>query len=129
MTTQHTQGPWTVEESDDRGWDGWYAVAPPANSDDSPDLAVAICFHGGGGMAPSDSSWSEDALVASRSKALANARLIAAAPGLLAALERLLNAFQADSVLAPTLPARVSWETNGAAVEQARAAIARAKGE
>lgn len=49
----------------------------------------------------------------------ANARLIAAAPELLAALERVLECHRL----------KISLDTNAAALEQARAAIAKAKGE
>ena len=48
-----------------------------------------------------------------------NAQLIAAAPELLAALERVLECHRL----------KISLDTNAGAVEQARAAIAKAKGE
>ena len=58
-----------------------------------------------------------------------NAHLIAAAPELLAALERLLQANEADYEHLPDATVRVSFETNSMAIKQARAAIAKAKGE
>ena len=58
----------------------------------------------------------------------ANARLIAAAPDLLAALNRLLRAFEADVEQAPSMDIVTSWETNSQAVQAARTAISKAEG-
>lgn len=51
-----------------------------------------------------------------------------AAPDLLAALDRLLRAFEADKDIAPQMDILTSWETNSCAIAQARAAIAKAIG-
>ncbi len=59
----------------------------------------------------------------------ANARLIAAAPELLSALDRLLGAFNVDQKETPDMPVVVSWETNGGAINEARTAIAKATGK
>ena len=58
-----------------------------------------------------------------------NRRLIAAAPELVEALRRLLAAFEADSQMMPNTPVIISWETNGAAIAEARAAIHKAEGK
>ena len=58
-----------------------------------------------------------------------DARLISAAPDLLAALERLIAAYQSDVERMPGMTVIQSWETNGIAIEQVRTAIAKAKGE
>jgi len=58
----------------------------------------------------------------------ANARLMSAAPELLNALQRLLNAFKADGKISPNMPIKISLETNGAAIQQAIKAISRARG-
>ncbi len=58
----------------------------------------------------------------------ANARLIAASPDLLAALERLLRANEADYEHLPDMDVRTAFETNSIAIKQARAAISKAKG-
>lgn len=72
----HTEGPWRVEEKEER-----IAVVLEKSGEKMPDgfiwLPVAICRVGEG-------------VGRSREQALANARLIAAAPELLAALEALL---------------------------------------
>lgn len=54
----------------------------------------------------------------------ANARLIARAPAMDAALRRLLRAFEADNEKAPTLDILTCWETNSQAIAQAQAALA-----
>jgi hypothetical protein len=48
---------------------------------------------------------------------------------LLAALQRLLNSYSADNDLIPGSMIWQSWETNGQAIAQARAALAKARGE
>lgn len=57
----------------------------------------------------------------------ANARLIASAPALRDALRRLLRAFESDAERVPDQDVRTAWETNSAAVAQARAALASAE--
>jgi hypothetical protein len=59
----------------------------------------------------------------------ANARLIAAAPDLLSACKRLLAAIEADYRISPMMPVQISYETNGVALDEARAAIAKAIGQ
>ena len=63
-----------------------------------------------------------------REKDTANAKLIAAAPDLLAALNRLLRAFEADVEQVPSMDIVTSWETNSQAVQAARTAISKAEG-
>ena len=58
-----------------------------------------------------------------------NAALLAAAPELVEALERLLAAFVTDAQISPAMPVFISVETNGEAIRVARAALAKAKGE
>ena len=48
---------------------------------------------------------------------------------LVAALQRLMRAFEADYEQMPDIDIRTSWQTNSQAIEQARAALKRAKGE
>ena len=74
-----------------------------------------------------DSSQSDE-FIARKIKTDANAHLIASAPDLLAALNRLLNALKADKDISPNMPVVISWETNGEAIRQAIAAIAKAEG-
>ena len=57
-----------------------------------------------------------------------NVALIASAPELLSALERLLNTFRCDAERVPEMDIKTCWETNGNAIQQARTAIAKAKG-
>jgi len=47
-------------------------------------------------------------------------------PDLLAALQRLLRAFEADYEIAPDMDIATSFETNSQAIAQARTAIAQA---
>lgn len=56
----------------------------------------------------------------------ANAHLIAAAPEIAEALVRLLAALEADANVAPDMPIKMSVETNGDAIRDARAALAKA---
>lgn len=44
-----------------------------------------------------------------------------------ASLRRLLEAYEADVQLNPHMPVFASWETNGQAIDQARAVLARAE--
>ena len=53
---------------------------------------------------------------------------IAAAPDLLAALNRLLRAFEADVEQVPSMDIVTSWETNSQAIQAARTAISKAEG-
>lgn len=48
---------------------------------------------------------------------------------LFSALQRLLRAIEADYELAPTMDVATAFETNSQAIEQARAAIAKALGQ
>lgn len=121
MTHAHTPSPWTVEEIDGKAW------SIRCDADDT-DSGTFVCD-----------------MVSSRSphETSANARLIARAPDmadeiarlrsvnaeLVAALHRLYDAFSADSQISPDMPIRISVETNGGALEQARAALAKATQE
>lgn len=95
MDTKHTPGPWSVSKSKHMG--GEHVVATLA--EDRDDRALVV--HAPHGNADQDD---------------ANAYLIAAAPELLAALQRYVNCDKARDVSGDT-PAR-----------QARAAIAKATG-
>lgn len=102
-TPGHIPGPWTVDYSG----------------------LARLAITGAGGETLAFCNWQcEDGDVDE-----ANARLIAAAPELLGALERVVDAFQTDSQVSPNLPVLISWETNQNAIAQARAAIARATGQ
>lgn len=91
MTTQHTPGPWRYERANPSPTTGEHLIAGAKNG-----YLAEIRDCGSGNIS-------------------ANARLIAAAPDLLAALEELLNA----------LPSA----TTHPAIKAARAAIAKATGE
>lgn len=94
MSAKHTPGPWYSEMNVDGEINTW-AFDDPG----SPRIGVAKAYK--------------------NKNAEANARLIAAAPDLLAALERVLECRRF----------KISLDTNAAALEQARAAIAKAKGK
>ena len=96
----HTKGPWEVSKHGVP--EGIYQSGIYAGSE-SKDLAIVRT--------------SED-----------DANLIAAAPELLEALERLLEAMYSDKEISPNMPVIISWETNGDAIRQARSAIAKVKG-
>lgn len=102
--TQHTPGPWNVERS---------------SPGDTSNCAKAGCRAAVRGQVGPDICWVKvyDDEVSRNWEA--NARLIAAAPDLLAALETILNQ-RADG-------AKVSREEWQAATEAARAALAKAK--
>jgi hypothetical protein len=119
-TTSHSPAPWSVEPLQ---WDHGASIAivsggsvlcviPPRNEDEEPDYHSAV-------RAPSDE---------------ANARLIAAAPELLAALETVLAAFDvmaADTEATTILADAFGEQHANAAIEwraSACAAIASAKG-
>lgn len=107
MTTENTPGPWFLDEN------GKIWRRPPSELYErgggvAGDHPVAQAFRG-------HSSWEQGFPVE------ANARLIAAAPELLAALEQMLDAFVDDPL--------THQYTSGRASDAARAAIAKAKGE
>lgn len=113
QTGSHTPGPWITQ------WLWPYGVCPengPYDDDGWADSYICITDDTPGNCIPDEEK-------------LANTRLICAAPDLLAALERLLAAFQEDSMMTPKMSIRISWETNGGAIAEAHAAISRAKGE
>ena len=96
--TKHTPGPWVVAEGDSNG----QAVVRNA------DIEIATCWH--------------HCVDGIEREMRANARLIAAAPELLVALERFAQCSNVRDI--------VQGDTELAlAVFQARAAIAKAKGE
>jgi hypothetical protein len=98
---QHTPGPWDVNEPDAKG--GVWVDAQDG-------LTVARV---GGGVSPV-------------AEAIANARLIAAAPELLAALGKALESIEGQAELLRHCGASYGI---GATLAQARAAIARATGQ
>lgn len=106
MKTQHTQGPWRVDVQ------GSYGDQVFSEN----------------GMIVADCKWTEDVL----EKRVANARLIAAAPELLAALERVTAVLNTASNMAYSAsqrePVIVELQTSGGALIAARAALAKAKG-
>jgi hypothetical protein len=71
MTTQHTPGPWSID---------WNFIVAPDPSGEHADVYIAE-------IAESD----EDGRIPSEDQIEANARLIAAAPDLLAALQHVLE--------------------------------------
>jgi hypothetical protein len=79
-----------------------------------------------------DLPWIENSVTGRRSSDFdteqANARLIAAAPDLLEACQRLLSAFESDYKQIPDMDIKTSWETNSQAIANARQAIACATG-
>lgn len=99
MTTQHTPGPWAVTTV------GSCHGIHPAASDNERDDICRVVPH----------NYHPDGWQAAKGEAEANARLISAAPELLAAIEGLLNA----------LPSA----TTHPAIKAARAAITKATGE
>lgn len=97
MKTQHTRGPWTLDEV-------WMIVKGPKGEE--------VCaIHSG----------QSDGERVDRNVAHDNARLIAAAPELLEALERLLNTPE-------PMTTTEHFDYNANATRLARAAIAKAKG-
>lgn len=94
---KHTPGPWIVSGRHNRWGDN---LVVPAGSDVSADGYLACVRVTGDGHGPAD------------------ARLIAAAPELLAALEEILEFYLASCP-----------GVSGQPIDDARAAIARAKGE
>jgi hypothetical protein len=103
----HTPGPWIVVENVNDIF-----IDSPIESNGG-DESIEVCR-----MSRQD----EDPYITP------NARLIAAAPELLEALKRLLGAIEADVKISPTMPVKISFETNGMAIDEARAAIAKAEG-
>ncbi|CUJ58749.1 Uncharacterised protein [Achromobacter xylosoxidans] len=104
MTTKHTPGPWYLRtnrhpETDGRPW-GWLDLHPPGSTEKAQPSGVRV-------------TWTKG------DRSEANARLIAAAPELLEALEWALRAMEARNPL---------W-AEGERFVAARAAIAKAKGE
>jgi len=104
MEAKHTPGPWTVQELERNrnGYQGWhtYCVRHASN------VHLATIGH-------------VDRYGCERNAA--NARLIAAAPDLLAALAKLLALAEAEGIGS-------EWEASEAAVGTARAAVAKATG-
>jgi hypothetical protein len=106
MSTKHTSGPWTVDADPESPYDG----------DDTEYFSV---WHDSGGSG---------AEIAGRIGEIANARLIAAAPAMRAALEKLVDAYE------DALTVHIYDESNGdeippeehALVAEARAALAAA---
>lgn len=108
--SEHTPGPWKLETVKTQvGICHRIGPFPPARPRDEPSHA---CIYVDGRYKPEDDPVS-----------LANARLIAAAPDLLAACEALLDALQTGLLAYNTSPG----EEAGRRVAQAREAIAKAK--
>ena len=115
-TNKHTPGPWTAHEYTKNSLGYKNGKAYHITSDDkTPAFQVlkSETFDYRAGV--TGHFWDPSA----KAKDRANAALIAAAPDLLAALERVLECHRL----------KISLDTNAGAVEQARAAIAKAKGE
>lgn len=120
MSTKHTPGPWKTE-------DRRYLIT------DAPDEGSIGVYAGG--------FWIADVHGAhvgpkSRDEADANARLIAAAPELLEALEALLQNAENKAVYISILEYKECFDSEGNAIaeyspemDKARAAIAKAKGQ
>lgn len=102
MTTQHTPGPWKARPSDTNPARVWITQDAPPNTKAVP--FIAQCAEG-------------------NPQAEANARLIANAPELLAALERLYKMGEWQRTINDEMGATV-----GHAYSAARAAIAKATG-
>jgi hypothetical protein len=107
-TRQHTPGPWSLSDSFDR-------VERRVQHGDDPALVW--------GIASGINSAHPDYLP--RSEQIANARLIASAPDLLAALEKALESIEGQAELLRHCGAAYGI---GATLAQARAAIAKATG-
>lgn len=107
MNHNHTPGPWRVFICDDGGkWNGW----PLSIYTDDPKRTVCRP----GGIYPHD--WKHSI---SQREAVANARLIAAAPTMLAALQAIARAWD-----------HPGWtEQIALTIKQVRAAIADAEGQ
>lgn len=104
----HTPGPWRVFICDDGGeWSGWPLSISPVGNDDKSVVRT-------GGHWPYE--WDE---YTSKAEAVANARLMAASPDMLEALERLLAAAEMT-----TFSDQFPQEC-----ENARAALSKATGD
>lgn len=114
MSDKHTPGPWEVFICDDGGeWTGWPISIHAANEDDKSIVRT-------GGMWPYE--W--DAAT-SQAEAVANARLIAAAPDLYEALRDMLDGWKYIRSVHGDLYG-VGWDR---AQDKAVAALAKARGE
>lgn len=122
MKTKHTPGPWSLGRPDSQGQDAYMCEVMTAYATKSEGASIGcydvICR-----------TWSPREICASlrlsREECFANARLIAAAPDLLSALEDLLPMF-AD--WHKEFPDDVG-DKEGTALDAARAAIAKATGQ
>ena len=128
MKTKHTPGPWTVTDVANEQWNGpgyWVAhldLGPHRSEAAWPDASATVspCL----GLAGQP---------VSKETIEANARLIAAAPDMLEALETLLH--EADMTTdgednPKSVPTFVNWKTGlRAAAAKARAAVAKATKE
>lgn len=104
MTVKHTPGPWSIVIDDTGGeFTGWPSIVA------SPEIDCSVIHRAGF----KQKFWGD----LSQRECIANARLIAAAPDLLEALQRLLNA-ENDEYLTPI-----------GVKNLARAAIAKATGK
>lgn len=81
--SKHTSGTWKVIESYKSSEYPFIAVVSN-NIGDTPDLNIALCNYGG-------DNYAKETIESFRQQALANARLIAAAPDLLSAAKTLLQ--------------------------------------
>ena len=110
-TTKHTPGPWRVILDDTGGeFSGWPSVEAPEEIDTA--IVHRAGFH--------QRYWGD----LSQRECIANARLIAAAPDLLAALKFIVEQIDFPGVSTHTL----GNYTHGAGMAMGRAAIAAAEG-
>ncbi len=115
MTTQHTKGPWHYALTVVDNGDEYLAIigTPNGNEDNLPHRGAFI-----------------GKITGKRERREANARLISAAPDLLYQLQSVLDRLEVTIERLPDTQENAEWEHDTVAIfDEARAAIAKAKGE